>query len=162
MAEGDDRPAGRTGPRLERAPAKIARAGGSVVLIDESLIPTQRRTGHPMRRRWSAKHKRHGLLVIALTHVKGRLLWTSIARPARLGDHRLPPRRPGRRTPRGRPRRDRRLGFVGLRFVGLDSGGDDSSDPPVITSSVARKTAKSTGKSRPKHPPDPSDPLRAG
>ncbi|MDU8991953.1 MULTISPECIES: hypothetical protein [Streptomyces] len=59
------------------------------------------------------------------------------------------------------------LGFVGLRcvglrFVGLDSGGDDSSDPPVITSSVARKTAKSTGKSRPKHPPDPSDPLRAG
>ncbi|MFD7490449.1 hypothetical protein [Streptomyces mirabilis] len=59
------------------------------------------------------------------------------------------------------------LGFVGLRcvglrFVGLDSGGDGSSDPPVITSSVARKTAKSTGKSRPKHPPDPSDPLRAG
>ncbi|KPI06333.1 hypothetical protein OK006_6478 [Actinobacteria bacterium OK006] len=69
------------------------------------------------------------------------------------------------------------LGFVGLGFVGLDSGGDDSgggdsgggdsggddsSDPPVITSSVARKTAKSTGKSRPKHPPDPSDPLRAG
>ncbi|WP_221939461.1 MULTISPECIES: hypothetical protein [unclassified Streptomyces] len=120
-----------------------------------------------MRRRWSAKHKRHGLLVIALTDVKGLLLWTFIARPARLGDHRLPPRRPGRRTPRGRPRRDRRLGFVGLGFVGLDSGGDDSggddsSDPPVITSSVARKTAKSTGKSRPKHPPDPSDPLRAG
>ncbi|WP_371651933.1 hypothetical protein [Streptomyces mirabilis] len=130
-----------------------------------------------MRRRWSAMPKRHGLLVIALTHVMGRLLWTSIARPARLGDHRLPPRRPGRPTPRGRPRRDRRLGFVdlgfvdlgfvdlgfvGLRFVGLDSGGDDSSDPPVITSSVARKTAKSTGKSRPKHPPDPSDPLRAG
>ncbi|MFE2467415.1 MULTISPECIES: hypothetical protein [Streptomyces] len=54
------------------------------------------------------------------------------------------------------------LGFVGLGFVGLDSGGDDSSDPPVITSSVAKKTAKSTGKSRPKHPPDPSDPLRAG
>ncbi|MFB7446187.1 hypothetical protein ACFC01_49455 [Streptomyces mirabilis] len=54
------------------------------------------------------------------------------------------------------------LGFVGLGFVGLDSGGDDSSDPPVITSSVARKTAKSSGKSRPKHPPDPSDPLRAG
>ncbi|MCX4614351.1 hypothetical protein OHB25_11620 [Streptomyces mirabilis] len=54
------------------------------------------------------------------------------------------------------------LSFVGLGFVGLDSGGDDSSDLPVITSSVARKTAKSTGKSRPKHPPDPSDPLRAG
>ncbi|MFD7378733.1 hypothetical protein [Streptomyces mirabilis] len=54
------------------------------------------------------------------------------------------------------------LGFVGLGFVGLDSGGDDSSDPPVITSSVAKKTAKSTGKSRPKHPPDPSDPLGAG
>jgi hypothetical protein len=70
-------------PKLERVLAKIARVGGSVVLIDGSLIPTQHRTGHPMRRRWSAKHKRHGPLVIALTDVKGRLLWTSSARPAR-------------------------------------------------------------------------------
>ncbi|WP_351228610.1 hypothetical protein [Streptomyces sp. NPDC002133] len=69
--------------RLERVLAKIAREGGSVVLLDGSLIPTQRRTGIPMGRRWSAKHKRHGLLVIALTDVQGRLLWTSTVRPAR-------------------------------------------------------------------------------
>ncbi|MGP4053028.1 hypothetical protein [Streptomyces sp. 2A115] len=53
-------------PRPERVLAKIAaREGGSVVLLDGPLIPTQRRTGLPLRRRWSAKHKRHGLLVIA-------------------------------------------------------------------------------------------------
>ncbi|WP_411146633.1 transposase family protein [Streptomyces sp. x-80] len=70
-------------PRLERELAKIAREGGSVVLLDGSLMPTRRQTGLPMKRRWSAKHKRHGLLVIALTDIKGRLLWTSTARPAR-------------------------------------------------------------------------------
>ncbi|GHF41488.1 hypothetical protein GCM10010359_50170 [Streptomyces morookaense] len=95
-------------PRLERVLAKIAREGGSVVLLDGSLIPTQRRTGLPMKRRWSTKHKRHGLLVIALTDIKGRLLWTSTARPARFGDHRLPPRRPGQPAPQGGPRGDRR------------------------------------------------------
>ncbi|MEV3861689.1 transposase family protein, partial [Streptomyces sp. NPDC050095] len=42
-------------PRLERVLAKIAREGGSVVLLDGSLIPTERRAGLPVKRRWSAK-----------------------------------------------------------------------------------------------------------
>ncbi|MEU1599546.1 hypothetical protein ABZ468_43775 [Streptomyces sp. NPDC005708] len=63
-----------------------------MVLIDGSLLPTRRRAGVAMKRRWSVKHKRHGLLVIGLTDLHGRLLWISTA-PARmgLGDHRLPP-----------------------------------------------------------------------
>jgi hypothetical protein len=34
-------------PRLDRALKKIAKRGGEVVLIDGTLIPTQRRTGGP-------------------------------------------------------------------------------------------------------------------
>ncbi|MFD7407800.1 hypothetical protein ACFV7R_35245 [Streptomyces sp. NPDC059866] len=34
-------------PRLEQVLARIARSGGSVVLLDGSLIPTQRRAGIP-------------------------------------------------------------------------------------------------------------------
>ncbi|QEV21895.1 hypothetical protein [Streptomyces alboniger] len=47
-------------PRPERALAKIAREGGSVVLLDGSLIPTERQPGLPTRRRWSAKHRGPG------------------------------------------------------------------------------------------------------
>ncbi|MFF4021148.1 transposase family protein [Streptomyces sp. NPDC001843] len=116
-------------PRLERVLAKIAREGGSVVLIDGSLIPTQRRTGHPMKCRWSAKHKRHGLLVIALTDVKGRLLWTSTARPARGSE--ITACRHDDLV--GRLRAAGLAAIADLGFVGLDGGGDDSSDPAVIT-----------------------------
>ncbi|WP_308314415.1 transposase family protein [Streptomyces sp. GbtcB7] len=116
-------------PRLERVLAKIARAGGSVVLIDGSLIPTQRRTGPPMRRRWSAKHKRYGLLVIALIDVKGRLLWTSTARPAR-GSEITACRHDDLI---GRLRSAGLAAIADLGFVRLDGGGENSSDPAVIT-----------------------------
>lgn len=113
-------------PRLERVLAKIAREGGSVVLLDGSLIPTQRRTGLPMRRRWSAKHKRHGLLVIALTDVKGRLLWTSTARPARGSE--ITACRHDDLV--GRLREAGLAAIADLGFVGLD---DDTGDPTIIT-----------------------------
>jgi hypothetical protein len=45
-------------PRLDRA-RKIAKRGGEVVLIDGTLIPTQRRTGRADRRNYSGKHRRH-------------------------------------------------------------------------------------------------------
>ncbi|GAA4031060.1 transposase family protein [Streptomyces sp. NPDC006365] len=115
-------------PRLERVLAKIAREGGSVVLLDGSLIPTQRQTGLPMRRRWSAKHKRHGLLVIALTDVKGRLLWTSTARPARGSE--ITACRHDDLV--GRLREAGLAAIADLGFVGLDDGGPDA-DPAVIT-----------------------------
>lgn len=62
-------------PRLDRALKKIARRGGEVVLIDGTLIPTQRRTGKTNRPNYSGKHHRHGLHVLALTDEKGRLIW---------------------------------------------------------------------------------------
>ncbi|GAB2458969.1 transposase family protein [Streptomyces incanus] len=113
-------------PRLERVLAKIAREGGSVVLLDGSLIPTQRRTGIPMRRRWSAKHKRHGLLVIALTDVRGQLLWTSTARPARGSE--ITACRHDDLV--GRLREAGLAAIADLGFVGPD---DDTGNPAVIT-----------------------------
>ncbi|MER5514187.1 transposase family protein [Streptomyces sp. NPDC002763] len=73
-------------PRLDRALKKIARKGGGVVLLDGSLIRTRRRTGADNRRNYSGKHKRHGLLVIALTDDRGRLLWVSAGRPGRTSE----------------------------------------------------------------------------
>ncbi|MGW3943858.1 transposase family protein [Streptomyces phaeochromogenes] len=113
-------------PRLERVLAKIAREGGSVVLLDGALIPTQRRTGLPMRRRWSAKHKHHGLLVIGLTDLKGRLLWTSTAHPAR-GSEITACRHDDLVD---RLRAANLAAIADLGFVGLD---DDMGDPAVIT-----------------------------
>ncbi|MFE2039168.1 transposase family protein [Streptomyces scopuliridis] len=96
------------------------------MLLDGSLIPTQRRTGLPMRRRWSAKHKRHGLLVIGLTDLKGRLLWTSTARPARGSE--ITACRHDDLV--GRLRAANLAAIADLGFVGLD---DDMGDPAVIT-----------------------------
>lgn len=73
-------------PRLDRALKKIARRGGEAVLIDGTLIPTQRRTGKANRPNYSGKHHRHGLHVLALTDEKGRLIWISAARPGRTHD----------------------------------------------------------------------------
>jgi hypothetical protein len=73
-------------PRLDRALRKIARSGGEVVLIDGTLIPTQRRTGKANRPNYSGKHHRHGLHFLALTDEKGRLIWISAARPGRTHD----------------------------------------------------------------------------
>jgi len=74
-------PASRV-PRLDR-PLKIARTGGGVVLLNGALIRTRRRTGKENRKNHSGKHTCHGLLVIALTDDRGRLLRVPAARPAR-------------------------------------------------------------------------------
>ncbi|MGW0774742.1 transposase family protein [Streptomyces sp. NPDC002835] len=73
-------------PRLDRALKTIARRGGEVVLIDDTLIPTQRRTGEANRPNHSGKHRRHGLHVLALPDERGRLVWISAARPGRTHD----------------------------------------------------------------------------
>lgn len=54
-----------------------------MVLIDGTLIPTQRRTGKADRRNYSGKHHHHGLHFLALTDESGRLVWISAARPGR-------------------------------------------------------------------------------
>lgn len=73
-------------PRLDRALRKIAARGGEVVLIDGTLVPTQRRTGKANRANYSGKHRRHGLHFLALTDERGRLVWISAARPGRTHD----------------------------------------------------------------------------
>ena len=60
--------------RLDRVLKKIARKGGCVVLLDGTLVRTRRRTGTENRKNYSGKHKCHGLLFIALTDTRGRLL----------------------------------------------------------------------------------------
>ncbi|MFG2632296.1 transposase family protein, partial [Streptomyces sp. NPDC048473] len=79
VLEGIDLPAARS-PRLDRALAKVAKDSGCVVLLDGTLIRTRRRTGRANRKNYSGKHKAHGLLFLALTDAKGRLLWISSAR----------------------------------------------------------------------------------
>ncbi|MEV7960454.1 transposase family protein [Streptomyces sp. NPDC058316] len=74
-------------PRLDRALKEIAKQGGEVVLIDGTLIPTQRRTGKADQRNYSGKHRRHGLHFLALTDEEGRLIWISAARPGRTHDN---------------------------------------------------------------------------
>ncbi|MFI9367059.1 transposase family protein [Kitasatospora sp. NPDC053057] len=73
-------------PRLDRALRKIAKRGGEVVLIDGTLIPTQRRTGKANRPNYSGKHHRHGLHFLALTDETGHIIWISAARPGRTHD----------------------------------------------------------------------------
>ncbi|MEW5659838.1 transposase family protein [Streptomyces cinereoruber] len=74
-------------PRLDRALRKIAKQGGEVVLIDGTLIRTQRRTESADRRNYSGKHRSHGLHFLTLTDERGRLIWISAARPGRTHDN---------------------------------------------------------------------------
>ncbi|QUW84487.1 transposase [Streptomyces mirabilis] len=119
--------------RLERALKKVIRTGGHVVLIDGTLIRTRRRTGADNRRNYSGKHKAHGLLFLALTDHKGRLLWLSAARPGRSSE--ITTARYNKLVERLRAVE---LGAIGdLGFVGLD---DDPDNPVVITGYKAART----------------------
>jgi hypothetical protein len=124
-------------PRLDRALNKIARRGGEVVLIDGTLVPTQRRTGEANRPNYSGKLRRHGLHVLALTDERGRLVWISAARPGRTHDITA-------------ARRDRILAHLraaglgalaDLGFLGLD---DDGDDPVVVTGFKATRARRLT------------------
>ncbi|MER6327613.1 transposase family protein [Streptomyces coelicoflavus] len=74
-------------PRLDRALQTIARQGGEAVLIEGTLIHTQRRTGKADRKNYSGKHRQHGLQFLALTDERGRLIRMSAARPGRTHDN---------------------------------------------------------------------------
>ncbi|MEU9662839.1 transposase family protein [Streptomyces chartreusis] len=109
-------------PRLDRALRKIARKGGGVVLLDGSLIRTRRRTGTENRKNYSGKHKCHGLLVIALTDDRGRLVWVSAVRPGRCSE--ITACRHDKLTAHLRAAG---LGAIAdLGFVGLDDAGPDA------------------------------------
>ncbi|MFD0392811.1 transposase family protein [Streptomyces nogalater] len=86
---------------MDRALEKVARQGGEVVLIDGTLIATQRRTGKADRRNYSGKHHHHGLHFLALSDERGRLIWISTARPHPRQHRRPPGARPGPPARRG-------------------------------------------------------------
>ncbi|MDF3291273.1 transposase family protein [Streptomyces sp. RB6PN23] len=115
-------------PRLDRALRKIARKGGGMILLDGSLIHTRRRTGADNRPNYSGKHKCHGLLVIALTDDRGRLVRISAVRPGRTSE--VTACRHDKLTAHLRAAG---LGAIAdLGFIGLDDGPPDA-DPAVIT-----------------------------
>lgn len=111
-------------PCLDRALKKITRKGGGIVLLDGMLIRTRRRTGAENRKNYSGKLKCHGLLVIALTDDRGRLLWVSAARPGRTSEITA-----CRQDQLMQKLRAAGLGAIAnLGFVGLDDSAPDA-DP---------------------------------
>lgn len=127
----------RQAPRLDRGLKRIARKGGEVVLIDGTLIPTQRRTGRANRPNYSGKHHGHGLHVLALTDERGRMILLSAARPGRTHDITA-----ARRGHILAHLRATGLGALAdLGFIGLD---DNADAPVVITGFKATRARKLT------------------
>jgi hypothetical protein len=124
-------------PRLDRALKKVVKQGGEVVLIDGTLIRTQRRTGPADRRNYSGKHRSHGLHFLALTDQNGRLIWISAARPGRTHDNTA-----ARHDHILAHLRAAGLGALAdLGFRGLDN---DILDPVIVTGYTASRTHKLT------------------
>jgi hypothetical protein len=124
-------------PRLGRALRKVTMQGGEVVLLDGTLIRTQRRTGKADRRNYSGKHRSHGLHFLALTDEKGRLIWISAARPGRTHDNTA-----ARHDHILAHLRAAGLGALAdLGFRGLDN---DLLDPTIVTGYIATRTHKLT------------------
>ncbi|MDH6580879.1 transposase family protein [Kitasatospora sp. MAP5-34] len=126
-------------PRLDRALRQIARRGGEVVLIDGTLIPTQRRTGAANRPNYSGKHHRHGLHFLALTDERGKLIWISAARPGRTHDATA-----ARRDKIVEHLKAAGLGALAdLGFVGVDKP-DNPDDLVIVTGYKATRARKLT------------------
>jgi len=124
-------------PRLDRALAAITRQGGDAVLLDGTLISTCRRSGTANRSNYNGKHKKHGLLFLALTDQAGNLIWISSAHrgaaseiTAARQDHIA-----------GRLRTAGLGALADLGFTGLDP---DPEDPVIITGYKATRTRKTT------------------
>ena len=107
------------------------------MLLDGTLIPTRRRTGTANRKNYNGKHKKHGLLFLALTDEAGNLIWISSARrgaaseiTAARHDHLA-----------GRLRAAGLGALADLGFTGLDP---DPGDPVIITGYKSTRTSKTT------------------
>ena len=124
-------------PRLDRALAAVTRQGGEVVLLDGTLIPTRRRPGAANRRNYSGKHKKHGLLFLALTDEAGNLIWISPAHRGAASEIRA-----ARHDHLAERLRTAGLGALAdLGFTGLDP---DPDDPAIITGYKSTRAAKTT------------------
>ncbi|WP_279329780.1 transposase family protein [Streptomyces sp. OS603R] len=108
-----------------------------MVLIDGTLIRTQRRIGKAARHNYSGKHRSHGLHFLALTDENGRLIWISAARPGRTHDNTA-------------ARHDhilahlRAAGLGALADLGFRGLGNDILDPVIVTGYTASRTHKLT------------------
>ena len=123
-------------PRLDRALAKIKNSGGEAVLLDGTLIPT-RRSGPANRSNYNGKHKKHGLLFLALTGQAGNLIWISPAHRGAASEITA-----GRHDHLAARIRDAGLGaLTDLGFTGLDP---DPGDPVIITGWKSTRTRKTT------------------
>ena len=124
-------------PRLDRALAAIKKEGGEAVLLDGTLIPTRRRGGTANRKNYNGKHKKHGLLFLALTDQAGNLIWISSARRGAASEITA-----ARHDHLAARLRAAGLGALAdLGFTGLDP---DPEDPVIITGYKATRTRKTT------------------
>jgi hypothetical protein len=124
-------------PRLDRALAAIKKAGGEAVLLDGTLIPTRRRPGPANRKNYNGKHKKHGLLFLALTDEAGNLAWISRARRGAASEVTA-----ARHDHLAARLRAAGLGALDdLGFTGLDP---DPDDPVIITGYKSTRTRKTT------------------
>ncbi|WP_308370808.1 transposase family protein [Streptomyces sp. MAR25Y5] len=136
-------------PRLDRALKKVAKRGGEAVLIDGTLIPTQRRTGRADRRNYSGKHRHHGLHFLALTDENGRLIWISADRPGRI--HEITAARHDRF-----PTHLRAAGLGALADLGFRGLDNDVRDPVIVTGFTAgRRHPQHYSRYRPRPPHHP-------
>lgn len=124
-------------PRLDRALARMKKEGGEAVLLDGTLIPTRRRTGTANRKNYNGKHKKHGLLFLALTDESGNLIWISPAHRGAASEIRAA--RQDRIA--GRLRAAGLGALADLGFTGLDP---DPDDPVIITGRKSTRTSKTT------------------
>jgi hypothetical protein len=116
----------RARPILGVTDADDAASGGHLHALTADVAVTARTPGSTRQVRHHDKHKKHGLLFLALTDETGNLIWISSARH----DH-LPARL-----------RAARLGALAdLGFTGLDP---DPEDPVIITGYKSTRTSKTT------------------
>jgi hypothetical protein len=124
-------------PRLERALATIKKEGGEAVLLDGTLIPARRRSGTANRKNYNGKHKKHGLLFLALTDQAGNLIWISSARRGAASE--ITTARHDHLVARLRAAG---LGAIAdLGFTGLDP---HPGDPVIITGYKSTRTRRTT------------------
>lgn len=124
-------------PRLDRALAAIKKAGGEAALLDGTLIPTRRRGGTANRKNYNGKHKKHGLLFLALTDEAGNMIWISCARRGAASEITA-----ARHDHLAGHLRTAGLGALAdLGFTGLDP---DPEDPVIITGWKSTATRKTT------------------
>ncbi|MER7850513.1 transposase family protein [Kitasatospora sp. NPDC096077] len=109
------------------------------MLIDGTLIPTQRRTGRDNRPNCSGKHYRHGLHFLALADERGKLIWISAARPGRTHDATA-----ARRDKIVEHLKAAGLGALAdLDFIGVDKP-DNPDDLVIVTGHRATRARKLT------------------